>query len=193
MSRNSEYPGLYKLPISDRVKFVKTFAGLTDSEALVLQQSGALSLDVANRMIENVIGVMPVPLGVATNFRINGIDRLIPMAIEEPSVVAAASNAARMARSKGGFQTNSTSPVMIGQIQVLGVPDPQECEIRNPRSSRKNTETRKRPRSSASLPWWRRSRITSTHHRHNDRENGYRGTVCGLSRCNGRERRQHDG
>ena len=84
---------------------------------------------VANRMIENVIGVMPVPLGIATNFVINGKDRLIPMAIEEPSVVAAASNAARMARSTGGFHTTSTEPIMIGQIQIVDAPDPHSCSI----------------------------------------------------------------
>jgi hydroxymethylglutaryl-CoA reductase len=81
-------------------------------------------------MIENVIGTMPIPLGVATNFLINGRDYLIPMAIEEPSVVAAASNAAKMARVRGGFNTSSTGPVMIGQIQVVGVADPFGARMR---------------------------------------------------------------
>ena len=116
MNKSSEYPGLYKLPVADRVKFVKEFAGLTDEEIKPLLTPGALNLDLANRMIENVVGVMPIPLGIATNFLINGKDRLVPMAIEEPSVVAAASNAARMTRPTGGFHTNSTEPVMIGQI-----------------------------------------------------------------------------
>jgi hydroxymethylglutaryl-CoA reductase len=79
-------------------------------------------------MIENVVGVMPVPLGIAMNFLINGKDRLIPMAIEEPSVVAGASHAAKMARSKGGFHTSSTRPVMIGQIQVVGCANPSEAK-----------------------------------------------------------------
>jgi hydroxymethylglutaryl-CoA reductase len=80
-------------------------------------------------MIENVIGVFPLPLGIATNFFINGQDYLIPMVIEEPSVVAAASNAAKMARSSGGFITSSTAPVMIGQIQTVNVRDPHRARL----------------------------------------------------------------
>lgn len=125
MVKSSEFSGFYKLPVSDRVKFVKEFASLTDEDEALLRQTGPLSLDLANRMIENVITVLPVPLGIATNFLINGQDHLVPMAIEEPSVVAAASNAARMARSRGGFSTDSTEPIMIGQIQIVDVPDPQ--------------------------------------------------------------------
>lgn len=102
---------------------VSKFAGLNDEEANLLQESGALDLEVANHMIENVIGVMPVPLGVAVNFLINGRDIIVPMAIEEPSVVAAASNAAKMTRTKGGFHATTTEPVMIGQIQIVGVRD----------------------------------------------------------------------
>ena len=75
-------------------------------------------------MIENVIGAIPVPLGVATNFLVNGKDYIVPMAIEEPSVVAAASNAAKMARKHGGFHTSNTGPVMIGQIQTVRIKDP---------------------------------------------------------------------
>lgn len=125
MVKSSEFSGFYKLPVSDRVKFVKEFASLTDEDEALLRQTGPLSLDLANRMIENVITVLPVPLGIATNFLINGQDHLVPMAIEEPSVVAAASNAARIARSRGGFSTDSTEPIMIGQIQIVDVPDPQ--------------------------------------------------------------------
>lgn len=124
MAKSSEFSGFYKLSVSDRVKFVKEFASLTDDDEALLRQTGPLSLDLANRMIENVIAVIPIPLGIATNFMINGQDRLIPMAIEEPSVVAAASNAARMARTRGGFSTSSTEPIMIGQIQIVDVPDP---------------------------------------------------------------------
>jgi hydroxymethylglutaryl-CoA reductase len=129
MNQSSEYPGFYKLPVADRVKFVKEFAGLTDEEVKPLLTPGALNLDLANRMIENVVGVMPIPLGIATNFLINGKDRLVPMAIEEPSVVAAASNAARMTRPMGGFHTNSTEPVMIGQIQIVSAPDPYSARF----------------------------------------------------------------
>jgi len=123
MSKSSEISGFYKLPIEERLKLVKGFAGLTDEEAVLLQKPAALSLDAANRMVENVIGVLPVPLGVAVNFLVNGRDLIVPMAIEEPSVIAAASNAAKMARKTGGFHATSTDPIMIGQIQVVGVQD----------------------------------------------------------------------
>ena len=111
-------PGFYRLSPSERLKAVAEFAGLSDEEVEVIR-SCALSIEDANRMIENVIGILPLPLGVATNFLINGRDYLIPMAIEEPSVVAAASNAARMARECGGFKAWATDPLMIGQIQVV--------------------------------------------------------------------------
>jgi hydroxymethylglutaryl-CoA reductase len=124
MSRTSDISGFYKLSPSERLNLVKEFANLTDDEARTLGSTGALPMDQANRMIENVVGVMPVTLGIAVNFLINGKDYLIPMAIEEPSVVAAASNAAKIARVKGGFTTSSTGPVMIGQIQLVGVKDP---------------------------------------------------------------------
>src|SRR2546422_5212843 len=82
----------------------------------------------AQRMIENVISMFPIPLGIATNFLVNGRDYLVPMAIEEPSVVAAASNAAKMARPTGGFTATSTEPVMISQIQIVKCPSPKEAE-----------------------------------------------------------------
>lgn len=122
--KTSEIPGFYRLSPEERLKIVREFAGLSDEEAEVLRKTGALGLDRANRMIENVIGTTELPLGVAVNFLINGRDYLIPMAIEEPSVVAAASNAAKMARVKGGFRASSTEPLMIGQIQLTGVDDP---------------------------------------------------------------------
>ena len=123
MSKSSEFSGFYKLPVSERVKLVKEFAGLSSEEAGLLEKPSALSFDVANRMVENLVGVMPVPLGVAVNFLINGRELIVPMAIEEPSVIAAASNAAKMARVKGGFHATSTDPIMIGQIQIVGVQD----------------------------------------------------------------------
>jgi len=109
---------------------VKEFAGLTDEEAALLQNTGSLPLDLADRMIENVIGAIPIPLGIAVNFLINKRDYLIPMAIEEPSVVAAASYAAKMAREGGGFFTSSTPPIMIGQIQAVGIQDPHAAKMR---------------------------------------------------------------
>lgn len=123
MNKSSELSGFYKLPVAERIKLVREFAGLSEEEAALLQKPGALDFDVANRMVENVIGVMPVPMGVAMNFLINGREVIVPMAIEEPSVIAAASNAAKMTRAKGGFYATSTDPIMIGQIQVVGVHD----------------------------------------------------------------------
>jgi len=130
MTKTSQISGFHNLKPSERIRIVKEFAALTDEEVSTLQSTGPLKLEQADRMIENVIGTMPIPLGVATNFLINGRDYLIPMAIEEPSVVAAASNAAKMARVRGGFNTSSTEPIMIGQIQVLGVADPFGARMR---------------------------------------------------------------
>jgi hydroxymethylglutaryl-CoA reductase len=127
--KTSQFAGFYKLSPKERVRLVKDFAGLTDEEVSLLQSTGSLDMDLANRMIENVVGVFPVPLGMAVNFLINKRDYLVPMAIEEPSVVAAASNAAKMVREGGGFLTNSTAPVMIGQIQTVGIKDPYGAKM----------------------------------------------------------------
>ncbi len=129
MKKSSQISGFFKLTPNERLKMVKDFASLSNEELKLLKSTGALGIDQANRMIENVIGTMPVTLGMATNFLINNKDYLIPMAIEEPSVVAAASNSAKMARAKGGFVASSTDPVMIGQIQVVGVSDPHRARI----------------------------------------------------------------
>lgn len=122
--RNSEIPGLYKKPLSERRKLVAEFAGLGDAEIAPLTSQSAAEMEVLNRMVENVIGYYPLPLGVATNFTVNGRDYLVPMAIEEPSVVAAASHAAKLARAGGGFHATISQPLMIGQVQLLHVPDP---------------------------------------------------------------------
>ena len=121
--KTSRIPGFYKLNIEERLEKVAEFAGLNEEEKQLLLKQG-LSLEIADRMIENVIGTFELPLGIATNFLIDGRDYLIPMAIEEPSVVAAASNAAKMARVKGGFVTDVTDPVMIGQVQITKVKNP---------------------------------------------------------------------
>ena len=103
MTGSSELQGFYKLSMEERRDILKRFASLTDEEVRILAGTGGLPADVADHMIENVVGGYTYPLGMATNFRINGRDYLVPMALEEPSVVAAASNAAKMARVKGGF------------------------------------------------------------------------------------------
>jgi hydroxymethylglutaryl-CoA reductase len=129
MAKTSEFTGFYRRPLDERLKIVKEFADLTDDEADLLKNTGALPRELADRMIENVVGAFPIPLGIAVNFLINKKDYLIPMAIEEPSVVAAASNAAKMVRQGGGFHTSSTPPVMIGQIQAVDIKDPHRARM----------------------------------------------------------------
>jgi len=126
--KTSRLPGFYKLPVIERVKMVKDFADLTEEEVSLLLNTGSLPLSLADKMIENVIGVFHLPFAVATNFLINNKDYLVPMVIEEPSVVAAASNAAKMVRSGGGFKASTTPPVMIGQIQLTKVKDVEEAK-----------------------------------------------------------------
>jgi len=128
MTETSELQGFYRLPMEKRREILKKATNLTDEEAGIIANTGSLPGDVADHMIENVVGGYTYPLGIATNFKINGKDYLVPMALEEPSVVAAASNAAKMARSKDGFRVTNTGPVMIGQIQVVSVPKPEEAK-----------------------------------------------------------------
>jgi len=112
--------------MKERIMLVKKLAGLTDEESDAIANTGGLPADTADRMIENVIGGLTLPMGIAVNFTVNGVDHLVPMALEEPSVVAAASNAAKMARVKGGFRVTNTGPIMLGQIQVTNVKDPEK-------------------------------------------------------------------
>ncbi len=123
MTKSSVISGFYKLSPKERLKIIKDFAGLTDEETKLLENTGSLPMIVADHMVENVIGVFPEPLGIGVNFQINDRDYLIPMATEEPSVIAAASYSAKMVRDSGGFHTTSTAPIMIGQIQVVKIKD----------------------------------------------------------------------
>ncbi len=125
MKKKSEYSGFYKISPKERLKFVAEFADLTQEDIDALTKPHSLGIDKADGMIENVIGVMELPVGIAVNFQINGQDRLIPMVLEEPSVVAAVSNIAKSVRKCGGFRTSSTDPVMIAQIQLVNVNDPE--------------------------------------------------------------------
>lgn len=129
MSKSSRIPGFYKLTVEERLMKVAEFAGLTEEELELLRRYAALDRDTANRMIENVIGTFQLPLGIAVNFLINGRDYMVPMVIEEPSVVAAASNAARMTREGGGVHAQSTESLMIGQIQLVGIKDPHAARL----------------------------------------------------------------
>ena len=122
MARTSAVPGFYKLSPAERLEIVKEFASLSDEEAAALGGFGALGGETANRMIENVIGSFPMPLGVAANFKVNDEELFVPMALEEPSVVAAASHMAKGTLPKG-IAVDSDEPVMIGQIQLVDLDD----------------------------------------------------------------------
>ncbi|MEI6398514.1 MAG: hypothetical protein WCO71_07075, partial [Pseudomonadota bacterium] len=116
---SSRLPGFYELSIGERLAVVSGVAGLTDSERFHLGQFGSLNGELADVFIENAIGTFSLPLGVATNFVINGRDILVPMAVEESSVLAAASHGAKLARAGGGFKTSTTLPIMTGQVQLF--------------------------------------------------------------------------
>jgi hydroxymethylglutaryl-CoA reductase len=125
---NSRLSGFYQLNPFERLQAVKSFDSLTDDDLRMLHGgTGALSVERADKMIENVVGTFNLPLGIATNFQINGRDVLIPMVVEEPSIVAGASYAAKLARAGGGFQASSTAPVMIGQVQLVQIADPHRA------------------------------------------------------------------
>nr|WP_290669103.1 hydroxymethylglutaryl-CoA reductase, degradative [Ardenticatena sp.] len=115
------FSGFYKLSVAERVARIAEFCHLTPDEQHILHT--CLDLEHADRLIENVIGIFALPLGVAVNFIVNGRELVVPMAVEEPSIVAACSFAAKLARDGGGFTAESDPPIMIGQIQVLDVPD----------------------------------------------------------------------
>jgi hydroxymethylglutaryl-CoA reductase len=122
MEKSSRLPGFYDLSVAERANTIAQWAGLTAEETAILKEG--LRSAQANQMIENVIGTHALPLGIAANFLVNGRDYLIPMAIEEPSVVAGASFAARLVHQGGGFSTSSTEPLMIAQMQVVDIANP---------------------------------------------------------------------
>ncbi|MBD8205982.1 hydroxymethylglutaryl-CoA reductase, degradative [Microbacterium sp. CFBP 8790] len=130
VTTNSRLPGLRDHEPLDRRARVAEAAGLSADDLAALDPRDGLSLSQADHLVENVVGLIGIPVGVATNFRVDGVDRLVPMATEEPSVVAAASNAARIARETGGFFTSSTGDVMIAQVQVLDAVDPEGTCLR---------------------------------------------------------------
>ena len=123
MSASSRISGFYNLTPAERKQIIANWAELTPEQVAALESG--LTLAQADKMVENVVGVYALPLGIATNFLINGQEILVPMVIEEPSVVAGASFAARLARAGGGFHAETTESLMIGQIQVLDLPDPR--------------------------------------------------------------------
>ena len=126
--RNSRLGGFYQLNPFERLQQVGSFDGLNAEDLRQLHGgNGALSVERADKMIENVIGTFNLPLGIATNFHINELDVLIPMVVEEPSIVAGASYAAKLVRAGGGFQASSTPPLMIGQVQLANTPSPHSA------------------------------------------------------------------
>ncbi len=128
MITSSRMPGFYNQSLADRVKAVSEQVGLSQEEINTFSDGG-LNLDGADHMIENVVGLYSLPIGIATNFRINHKEVLVPMVLEEPSVVAGASLAARLARESGGFIASSDEPVMIAQMQVLDLVNPSQARL----------------------------------------------------------------
>ena len=124
----TSFSGFYKKSLEERLTLIKNFSSLSDEEIAQLKQYAAMGFETADRMAENVIGTQQLPLGIATNFCINGEEKIIPMAIEEPSVIAAASKAASIAKETGGFKAESSPPIMIGQIQLVKVEDTGKAE-----------------------------------------------------------------
>jgi hydroxymethylglutaryl-CoA reductase len=118
------------LDLSSRHELLAKSTDLDQEVLQALRPEHGLSLDQADHMTENAVGVFGIPVGIACSFTINGRDVLVPMATEEPSVVAAASNAARIARIQGGFFTSSTGPIMQAQVQVVDVADPHAARLR---------------------------------------------------------------
>ncbi len=118
---SSRIPGFYKLTPAVRLAAVAAKAGLSPEQEASYTSAG-LTLGVADAMIENVVGTLGFPCGVAVNLLLNGVDRLVPMVVEEPSVVAAVSNMARLARAGGGIRAEADESVMIGQVQVMAPP-----------------------------------------------------------------------
>ena len=120
---DSRIPGFYRLSLLQRQEQVASRLCVPVDELKLLLDQGGLKAEVADKAIENALGTYALPLGLALNFRINGVDRLVPMVVEEPSVVAAASNAARMVRASGGFTATMLDTLMTGQIELRGVAD----------------------------------------------------------------------
>jgi hydroxymethylglutaryl-CoA reductase len=126
---HSRIPGFYRLSVSDRVRSVAKLRGLSWRTVAAAFASGGLEVETADSMVENALGLLGLPFGVALNFRVNGRYYLVPMAVEEPSVIAAASHAAKRALGGGGFVARSTEPLMVAQVELEGVDDAAaDCE-----------------------------------------------------------------
>src|SRR5690625_6140091 len=126
--KTSRIAGFYNMPVNDRRILISKMHKLSETEEQDLCSLASLPLDKADKMIENVIGTFSLPLGLGLNFLINDKEYSVPMAIEEPSVIASASYMAKIVRSAGGFETEASERVMIGQIQVVGCPNIHEAK-----------------------------------------------------------------
>ncbi|MHA1125004.1 MAG: hydroxymethylglutaryl-CoA reductase, degradative [Candidatus Heimdallarchaeota archaeon] len=127
--QSKQFSGFYKKTSEERLAIVSEFIpNLTKKDIELLLQTGSIELTTVNRMVENAIGVIPIPIGLGVNFLINDKLYVVPMAIEEPSVIAAASSAAKLTLSTGGFQTSSTDQIMIGQVQILEIAHPEKAQ-----------------------------------------------------------------
>ena len=123
---SSRIPNFFKLDVKERVRALHQRGLITDSDLRALETSDhTLKLHIADKMIENVIGVLGLPVGLGLNFLINGKDYVVPLSVEEPSIVAGLSGAARTARLSGGFEASTTDPILIGQVQVVNLDDPE--------------------------------------------------------------------
>ena len=127
MNKSSRISGFHKMSAAERLNIVKTFSNLNDETVKLFENTGNIPIDLADNLVENVIGTMNIPLGIATNMKINGQDTLIPMATEESSVVAAVCNAARQCYDNGGFTTSMSGSLMIAQIQLVNITNPEYC------------------------------------------------------------------
>jgi hydroxymethylglutaryl-CoA reductase len=127
---SSRIPGFYNKTLTERLSDLANGSGLNLEDLAVFQSPDGLSAEAADHMVENVIGTFALPLGIGLNFLVNGKDVLVPMAIEEPSVVAGASFMAKLVRAGGGFQATTSDPLMIGQMQVLEVPNLNEARLK---------------------------------------------------------------
>ncbi|EWY37834.1 3-hydroxy-3-methylglutaryl-CoA reductase [Skermanella stibiiresistens SB22] len=128
--RGSRISGFHRKSPEERLRIVAEFTGLDAGMAEGLARTGNLDIQLADRLVENVIGAMNIPLGIATNMKVDGEDVLIPMATEESSVVAAVCNAARQCYDAGGFTTSMSGTLMIAQIQAVGIADPHAARLR---------------------------------------------------------------
>jgi len=129
--KTSKISGFYKKSIKERLDIVKDFAELSDEDIKVLTtNSSGVDMDIMDQLVENVIGCMPLPLGIATNFLINGKDYMIPMAIDETSVIAGASHGAKIIRESGGIIAIAPDSLMIGQIQVTNTSAPYSASVK---------------------------------------------------------------